>query len=228
MLARLSLGILFAVLVAASRPTASGGAHDLLAVGVRVEETGPDGKVATRLVLGVPEGKALAAYESLIRSPAKDALLQGTTVYAPAPEKPLEGRRIVEFLYYGHGSRAGRSPVVFTAAPEASLPGAAEAYAAAVELSSMPGPVTAAAAKVLLASGDLASYADALEALSAAQADAASAEAVATAADPRASPERRVVAIRALRDRLGGARNYPRLFRDLAADASHLVRDAAK
>lgn len=226
MMARFSLGILFAVLVAASRPSATGGAHDLLAVGVRLEST-VDGRPVRRLVLGMPEGKARDAYERLLRSPAKDALLQGTTVYAPAPKEAGSGDRIVEYVYYGHLSRAGRSPVVFTAPAGGALPGASEAYEAARELSVMPGPVTAAAARVLLDSGDLDSYRDALEALSAVQADAASAEAIRTALDAAAPVERRIVAIRVLRD-LGGAKTYPDAFRKLAADSSELVRDAAK
>ena len=219
MMARFSLGILFAVLVAASRPSTTGGAHDLLAVGVRLE----DG----RLILGMPEGKARDAYERLLRSPAKDALLQGTTVYAPSPKEADAGPRIVEYVYYGHMSRAGRAPVVFTAPADGVLPGAAEAYEAARELSVMPGPVTAAAARVLLNSEDLDSYRDALEALAAVQADAASAEASRTALDAAAPAGRRIVAIRVLRA-LGGAKAYPDAFRKLAADSSELVRDAAK
>jgi len=219
MMARFSLGILFAVLVAASRPSNHGGANDLLAVGVRLE----DG----RLVMGMPEGKAREAYETLLRSPAKDALLQGTTVYAPAPAEPGKGPRIVEFVYYGHLSRAGRSPVVFDGPVGAALPGAAEAYEAARDLAGMPGPVTAAAARVLLASEDLGAYRDALHALAAVQADAASAEAVRTSLDAAAPAERRIAAIRVLKD-LGGARAYPDVFRKLAADGSDLVRDAAK
>src|SRR5688572_24317084 len=107
MMERFALGILFAVLAAASRPSTTGGAHDLLAVGVRLE----DG----RLVLGMPEGRARDAYERLLRSPAKDDLLKGTTIHAPAPADAGPGPRIAEFVFYGHRSRAGRAAVAFTA-----------------------------------------------------------------------------------------------------------------
>jgi hypothetical protein len=219
MITRFSLGILFAVLVAASRPTTHGGANDLLVVGVRLG----DG----RLVLGMPEGRARDAYERLLRSPAKDALLQGTTVYAPAPAEPEPGERIVELVYYGHRSRAGRAPVVFTAPSGTDLPGSKEAREAARELSGMPGPVTAAAAKVLLKTEDVASYRDALEALASVQADAASAEAIGMAFDASAPVERRIVAVRILKT-LGGAKNYPKEFARLAADPSEHVREAAR
>lgn len=224
MLARFSLAILFAVLVAASRPLATGGRHDLMAVGVRVEET-VDGKPVQRLSLGMPGGAVLEAYETLLRSPASQALVQGTTVYAPAPgEGP--GPRIVELVYYGRGSRAGRSPVVFSGKAAAEIPGAAEAYAAARSLASLPGPVTSAAARVLLRTTDDAAYRDALEALAAVQADAASGECLRTAKDREAPVTRRILAVQALK-RLGGPRIYPDDFRSLAEDPDPMVRDAA-
>ena len=74
MVTRFSLGILFAVLVAASSPSNAGGANDLLAVGVRMA----DGHV----VLGMPEGKARDAYERLLRSPA------GEEPTSPARRRP--------------------------------------------------------------------------------------------------------------------------------------------
>ncbi len=220
MMERFALGILFAVLVATSRPSQTGGVHDLLAVGVRLE----DG----RLVLGMPEGKARDAYERLIRSPAKVALLiEGGRIEAPAPGESGTEPRIAEFVFYGHLSRPGRVSVVFTAPAGGDLPGAKEAWEAARDLAVMPGPVTAAAARVLIESSDLASYRDALGALAAVQADAASAEATKTALDAAAPVDRRLLAIRALRS-LGGAKNHPDAFRQLAADPSEAVRDAAK
>jgi hypothetical protein len=227
MLSRFSLAFLFAVLVATSRPIATGGARDLLAVGVLVEET-VEGKPTRRIAaLGMPEGAAREAYETLLRTAAGEALFLGTTVYAPAQGEPGPEPRIVGLVYYGSGSRAGRAPVVFTGPREVALPGAAEAWKVAQSLGAAPGPVTAAAAKVLLGTEDLASYRDALEALSTVEADAASAEAVGTAADASAPLPRRVVAIQVLK-RMGGARLYPALFRRLAQDPEAVIRDAAK
>jgi len=226
MLPRFSLGILFAVLAAASRPLAMGGTHDLLAVGVRVEET-VDGIPVRRLALGMPVGRALGAYEKLLRSSGRAALVQGTTVYAPAPADPGPDPRVVEVIYYGHGSRAGRAPVVFTAPAGPGLPGAAEAREAGRELARLPGPVTAAAARVLLRTGDVEAYREALEALAGVEADAASAEARSTAADDAAPVLRRIVAIGILR-RLGGATLHPDLFRRLAADPDPAIAGAAK
>jgi hypothetical protein len=220
MIARFSLAILFAALVATSRPSTSGGANDLLAVGVRLA----DG----RLVLATPEGEAREAYELLLRSSAKDALLQGTTVYAPAPAaEPAELPGIVELVYYGHRSRVGRAPVVFTARDGRSLPGGAEAYAAARDLSRLPSAVTASAARVLLSTDDDAAYRDALEALAAVQSDAAASEARSTALDASAPVNRRIVAIRALK-KAGGANAFPDVFAKLDADPLDFVRDAAR
>jgi len=226
MLARFSLGILFAVLVAASRPASEGGARDLLAVGVRYE-TVENGKTVRRLALGVPDGKAREAYERLIRSRVRDDLLRGNTVFAPAPKEGDAGPRILEFVYYGHGSRAGRAPIAFTAPADGDLPGGPEAFAAAREIAGLPGPVTAAAARVLVESEDLASYRDALEALAGVQPDFAVAEAVRTARDVTAPVARRLIAVRALKS-LGGAKVHPAAFAGLALDPNEEVRAAAK
>jgi hypothetical protein len=225
MLSRFSLAILLAVLAAASKPLATGGTHDLLAFGAVVEET-VDGKPVRRLCLGVPEGEARRAYEDLLRSSARAALVQGTTVYAAAKESNSEGARVVEVIFYGHGSRAGRAPVVFqeSATP---LPGADRALGAARELASLPGTVTAAAARVLLHTEDVEAYREALEALSRVAADTASAEARATALDPKAPVLRRVVAAKALA-KLGGAAVHGDVYGKLAADPEPLIQDSVK
>lgn len=227
MFSRFSIAILFAVLVAASRPVVTGGAHDLLAVGVVVEET-VDGKTVQRIpALGMPEGAARSAYESLLRTPAREALVLGTTVRAPAREEPGPGPRIVGLVFYGSASRAGRAPVMFTGPGDASLPGAAEAWRVAEALRGAPGPVTAAAAKVLLATEDVDAYRDALEALLSVEADAASAECLRTAVDPAAPLPRRLVAIGVLKE-MGGARHHPDTFRALAADPDPAIVQAAR
>jgi hypothetical protein len=226
MLPRFALAVLFAVIASVSAPRIAGGSRDLLAVGATVERVS-DG--ARRTVLGVPEGAAREAYEDLLRSSAREALLQGTTVYAPAPAEPETDWRVIEVVYYGTGSRAGRAPVVFTAPPGTDLPGAARARAAARHLASLPSTVTAAAARVLLGTEDVAAYADALGILASISPDAAAAEARRAATDASLPPERRIAAVRALRtEALGGAAAFPEVFRALAADPDPQVKGAAK
>lgn len=231
MLPRFSLAILFAVLVAAARPLPRGGAHDLLAVGVRVERS-LDGGTVERLVLATPAEDSIRAYDALLRTPARQALLQGTTVHtAPGEGPPPEGVRIRELVYYGHRTRAGRAPVAFTGDAAGAAAGSAEAWEVARGLASLPDTVTAAAARVLLRSPDDAAFRDALEALAGVRADLASTEALAVALAPSGegatSTVRRVVAVRALKS-LGGAAVYPEAFRRLAEDPDALVREAAR
>lgn len=227
MFSRFSLAILLAVLAAASKPLATGGTHDLLAFGVVVEETGADGKPVRRLALGMPEGDAKAAYEELLHTSARAALVQGTTVYAPAPAQEKEGPRVVEVIYYGHASRAGRAPVAFVDKPGAELPGATRAHEAGRGLARLPSTVTAAAARVLLRTHHVEAYAEALDALARVEADAASAEARVAAVDASAPIPRRIVAIRTLA-RLGGAAAHPEVYRRIAGDPEPAIRDAAK
>ncbi len=242
MFARFSLAILFAVLVAVSRPTPSGGAHDLFAVGVRVD-TGKRtdrGEVIERLVLATPDREAVHVYDLLLESPARPSLLQGSTVHATAPAAESDpsrleadrGPRILELVFYGHRSRAGRAPVVFTGGSGDPLPGSAEAWRLARGIAALPGSVTAAAARVLLHSPDDAAFGDALEALADVRADVASAEARAAAlpapGGPPVSSVRRVMAVMVLKRKLGGAAIYPEEFRKLAECDDPLVSRAAR
>ena len=244
MLARFSLGILFAVLVAASRPVPTGGEHDLFAVGVGVQrivhgkpEVDEKGNPVERFILAAPDREAVRAYDALMRSPARGALLQGTTVRAAAGKVEADasrpeaegGARILELVYYGHRSRAGRAPIVFTASPAEAPAGSAEAWEVARSIAALPDMVTAATARVLLRSPDDASFRDALEALAEVRADVASSEALAVAlapaGDESADSYRRLVAEKVLR-RLGGPAVYPEAFRKLAEEAR--VRQAAR
>lgn len=231
MFSRFSLAIILAVLAAASKPLATGGTHDLLAFGVVVEEV-VDGKPVRRLCLGVPEGEARKAYEDLLQTSARAALVQGTTVHADVPAQDSQQPRVVEVIYYGRGSRSGRAPVKFRESsfgePEIpTLPGAERALEAGRELASLPGTVTAAAARVLLRTEDVEAYREALDALCRVAADTASAEARATALDPKAPTLRRVVAARTL-GKLGGAAVHGYVYGKLAADPEPLIRDAVK
>jgi hypothetical protein len=222
MLDRCALALMLAVVAAASRPRASGGAHDLLAVGAVVEET-RDGRVERRLVLGMPEGAAREAYEAILRGPAARAVVQGTAVAVPA--RPATGRvKVIEVRFYGRGSRAGRAAVTYDAAAGvADLPGADALHDAAAVLAGLPGPVTGAAARVLLRTDDVAAYADALEALAAVDAGAAAAEALRTAADESLAPARRTTALRTLQS-LGGRKAFGEAFERAAASVDAALR----
>ncbi len=242
---RFALGILLAAVVAFSRPVATGGAHDLLAVGVVVEEVidvvaeqapeqGPgkgmerktEKKTVTWTVLSVPTREAVEAFDALLRTQARAALLQGSGVHAPAPSGDAGSPRIVELVFYGVRSRDGRSPVRFDGTEP--LPGSEGAWRAAQALAKAPAPVTASAARVLLGSRDVEAVRDALEALAAVRADVAVTEALAVAEDAARPPECRIVAIRVLKSKpLGGKARAPEAFRRLAADADPLVAGEA-
>jgi hypothetical protein len=244
MVIRFSLAILFAVIVAASRPVATGGDHDILAVGVRWEETVRTPKVETvdgrtvetftervvpRLSIVAPTEEALEAHRRILATSARQALVQGSTVFAAHPaDAPAGGPRIRELVYYGVRSRPARSPVAF-GETSAEVPEAFRAaHEAALSIAALPSTVTGAGARLLLASPDDLAYRDALEALVQVKADAASAAALDTAlsSGPRgASTGRRVISIRVL-NRLGGDRAYPEAFRRLRGDDDPLVREA--
>jgi hypothetical protein len=226
MLERFSIAAIFAVLVAASRPVVTGGDHDLLAVGVRTEEV-VGGKPVVRTVISAPTEATLDAFNGILHTRARAALLQGTTVFAPTPaDRAGDPRRVVELVFYGVRSRPGRAPIAFGEAKDAPDPALAAAHAAARHLASLPPTVTEAGARLLLRSPDDSAFRDGLEALAAVKADAASGAARGTAFSG-ASTARRVYAIQVLR-RLGGAAAYPEEFRRLRASDDALVREAAK
>jgi hypothetical protein len=239
MLIRFSFAILFAVLVAASRPVASGGDHEILAVGVRWEETievergGRVEKVTKpRLSIATPTADALAAHRAILKTSARAALLQGSTVFATTPAEAPPGPRILELVYYGTGrhSRAGRAPVAFGGTAAAAPAAFVAAHEAARAIAALPSSVTEAGARILLQSPDDLSFRDALEALLGVKADAASAAALRTALSSGpggASRERRVLAVQVLRDHLGGAAAYPAAFRTLRASDDPVVAEAA-
>jgi hypothetical protein len=227
MIARFSIAAIFAVLVAASRPAVTGGDHDLLAVGVRTEET-VGGKVVARTVIAAPTDEAIAAYRAILHTGARAALLQGTTVFGPTPaDRAQDPQRVVELVFYGVRSRAGRAPIAFGEIAEKPDPALAGAHAAARSLAALPPTVTEAGARLLLQSDDDAAFRDGLEALAAAKADAASGAARAAALAEGASSARRVYAIQVL-ERLGGSRAYQAEWVRLRASADPLVREAAK
>lgn len=227
MIARFSIAAIFAVLVAASRPAVTGGDHDLLAVGVRTEET-VGGKVVARTVITAPTDDAIAAYRGILHTGARAALLQGTTVFAPTPaDRAADPRRVVELVFYGIRSRPGRAPVAFGEIAEKPDPALAGAHAAARALADLPPSVTEAGARLLLQSDDDTAFRDGLDALAAAKADAASGAARTAALASGTSSARRVYAIQVLQ-RLGGARAYPDVWIRLRASDDPLVREAAK
>jgi hypothetical protein len=231
MLARFSLGVIFAVLVAASRPVATGGDHDLLAVGVRWEET-VRGRVVPGLTVVAPTAESLAAHRAILGTSARQALVQGSGVFASAPASSAgDARRIRELVYYGVRSRPARAPVSFgEPAGEGEVPAAfAAVHGAARAIAALPPTVTAAGASILLDSPDDLAFRDALEALLQVKADAASAAALGAAlaaGSGGASTGRRLISIRVL-NRLGGERAYPEAFRRLRGDEDPLVREAA-
>jgi len=228
MLIRFSLAALFAVLVAASRPHASGGDHDLLAVGVRWEEE-VGGRRVTRLSVAAPTRAALEAHRAILRTSAREALLQGSGVFASTPAGAGGGRHVLEMVYYGVRSRAGRSPVAF-GDPAEGVPAAfAAAHGAALDIAALPPTVSEAGARLLLATDDDLAFRDALDALIEARADAASAAAltaIRSAGPGSASPSRRLLAVQALK-RLGGAAAYPEDFRRLRQSDDPDIRAAA-
>jgi len=233
MFARFSLAILVAVVVAAGRPEAAGGTHDLVAVGARFEIPSEDGP-GILTTLTVPTKEAIGAYRLLLRSEGRAALLQGSTVYAalPAGETATtpNGARIVEVVFYGRRSRTARSAVVFTDPSVTALSGAAETLALARTLAAVPPSVTTAAGRVLAAeTGDDLVFGESLEILIASSPEAASSEALKVlalhGAEGTSLSTRRIQAAHRLKA-LGGARVYPDLFRRLAEDADPLVRAA--
>jgi hypothetical protein len=218
---RFALALMLAVVAAASRPRAAGGTHDLLAVGVVVEET-REGRTERRFVLGMPEGAAKEAYETFLRGPAARALVQGSPVAVPA--RPASGNvKVVEVLFYGRASRAGRASIAFAAAGATELDGADALHDAAAALAALPPTVTGAAARVLLRSEDTAAYADALEVLASVHAGSAAAEAMRTASDEAAAPARRTVALKVLQG-LGGRKAFGEPFERAAISVDAALR----
>ena len=222
---RFSLAILFAVLAVASRPVATGGHHDFLAVGVVVAATGPDGRPEERVILSVPTPETLAVYDALLESEARAAILQGAAVHAGPLAAGEKDPVVKELVFYGLRSRAGRAAVSFDG--ESDLSARTGAGKAALALAALPDPVTTAAARVLLSSDDGGALADALKELVRTRTEIAASEARALAADRSRDPAVRLMAIRTLKG-LGGANLYPDLFRDLAADPEPAVAAAAK
>lgn len=217
---RFALAGVFAVLVAASRPVATGGAHDFIAVGAVVADaTAPGG---TRLHLAAPTAETIAAYDALLRTPARAALLQGTTVHAGAPGA---GDAPLALVFYGHRSRAGKAVVSFTG--DQPLAATGTALEAARTVASLTPAVTATAARVLLESPDTGALADALETLAVVRADVAAAEALRIAGDGRGDTTRRLIAVKTLRA-LGGPAQFPGAFARLAADADPAIAAAAR
>ena len=236
-MARFALAILFAVLVAASRPVPSGGVHDLLAVGVVTQEV-IGGRTVGHSYLSPPTQDAVDAYNVLLRSPAREALVQGTGVHAfrPASATPIEGAnpgqsdkdsppRILWLRFYGTRSRTGGANVLFDGTKP--LEGSDQAWKLAEAVSHVSPAVTAAAARVLLSSEDDDAVGDALYSLATSRPDVATAEAMRIALDATLPASRRVVAI-GVHKSLGGAKNAPAEYARLAADADPLVAAAAK
>ncbi|MCK6480388.1 MAG: hypothetical protein L6R43_09615 [Planctomycetes bacterium] len=222
---RFSLAILFAVLVAASRPVATGGHHDFLAVGVVVEKEGAAGP-QRRLVLSIPTPESLAAFDALLRTGSRTDLLRGEPIEAgPPPADPATGEVVRELVYYGRGTRAGRAPLRFEGS--STLGADSGAGAAALGIARLTPAVTAASARVLLGSEDHRALADALDALVAVRSDVAAAEALAIAGDRSKDAARRVLAVRALW-RLGGPAAHREAFEALVADPDAHVAEEAK
>ncbi len=228
MLARFSLAALVAVVVATARPVASGGTHDLLAVGVRVRSAAGE-----TVRLSAPTEQALAIYEELLRTPARPYLPMGQPVLLQRGSG-LEGSTVT-LLYFGRGSRAGVAPVEFgesrTADSAAAPKTGRRAWQLAKALAEGGSAGTESAALVLLGQGSDAAAGMALEALAQVRPDRAAAAAAGIlfpedAVQARSSV-RRLYAVRVLRDRLGGAASFPDLFRRLADDPDDLVRETA-
>jgi hypothetical protein len=222
---RFTLVVIFAVLAAASRPVATGGEHDLLAVGV-VLEADQGAKTATRTILSMPDEVSLKAYEAILRSPSGPDLVKKTVVHFTRPVQST--LKVRELVFYGRRSRAGCARIMFTPDRADPAPGATQALEAARVLATGTDSGTAAAARVVLhETSDDVAFGEALRALAAVDAIGASGEARSASANRALSAPRRVEAIRVLQS-LGGAKAHPEEFRALAADPDPLVSDAAK
>jgi hypothetical protein len=237
MLIRFSMAALIAVLVAMGRPVPTGGDHDLLAVGVVVEQ---DGK--SRTFMTVPTEEALHAYHLLLESPARNHLVHGGIRSLPVPESELTtlatsaggnaGARVIEISFFGKRSRSDTSTIVFgDAVPDADAPrGMAETVRVARAVASLPASASSAAAQTVLRVADETAFTFALRTLQQSDPLVAASVARATALPPHGIPvpvERRVLAISVLKA-LGGRAVFPAEFRALEQDFEPLVRGAAR
>lgn len=230
MLARFSMAALFTILVALGRPVATGGAHDLVAVGVvRVEADGTE-----RVILTVPTAHSLEAYEKLLDSPARNHLLHGGVRTLSIPEGSLDGvaGTLREISFFGVRSRAGVATITFgpeVPAAEAD-PGMEEAAAVARSIAALSPAASAAAARVVVQSPNQEAFTQGLRALVQADPMIASTVARETALPATGHPapaDRRIYAISVLKE-LGGRASFPGEFARLDDDADAFIRAAAK
>ncbi|MHC4820261.1 MAG: hypothetical protein ACYTDX_00905 [Planctomycetota bacterium] len=236
MFVRATLVFILAVVVAMSRPIATGGDHDLVAVGVRIA-----GGENVHLVMSPATDAAKDAYRALLRSSAHDQLLQGTEVHAHLPAELLksdDGTTLVSLAFYGKGSRAGRAIVTFSDEGDAldvtveALEAARPSVDFAWTVSSMSSAVSGSAARLVLGAGDPDAMQDAFDVLVKTNPDSASAEAQRIALDQPEVPDaattvRRILAVRVLQS-LGGDKVFPMVFEKLRNDRDENVASMAK